>query len=136
MWEAIENAAGLMKGDGLLYIALYTTDARSDHWLEVKKKYNAASAVKKRIMELSYVMRYTIAPCLLARETFQRTMRSYRQRNRGMSYLTDVRDWLGGYPFEHAKIEEVLGFCRKRLGLELVNIKTGEANTEYLFKRR
>jgi 2-polyprenyl-6-hydroxyphenyl methylase/3-demethylubiquinone-9 3-methyltransferase len=51
-----------------------------------------------------------------------------------MSYLADLRDWLGGWPYEDAKIEDVLRFCRKKLNLELINIATGEANTEYLFR--
>ncbi|PIV53729.1 MAG: class I SAM-dependent methyltransferase, partial [Elusimicrobia bacterium CG02_land_8_20_14_3_00_37_13] len=64
-----------------------------------------------------------------------KTIRQYKQK-RGMAYLTDIKDWLGGYPFEYAKIEEVLQFCRKKLNLELINIKTGEANTEYLFRKK
>jgi len=57
------------------------------------------------------------------------------KKKRGMSYFSDVKDWLGGYPYEHAKIEEVLIFFRKKLNMELINIKTGEACIEYLFKR-
>ena len=53
-----------------------------------------------------------------------------------MSYMVDVRDWLGGYPYEDAKIEEVLRFCRNRLDLELVDLATGEANTEYLLIKK
>ncbi len=53
-----------------------------------------------------------------------------------MSYWTDVKSWLGGYPYECAKIEEVLQYCREELDLELVNIKTGEANIEYLFIKK
>ena len=41
-----------------------------------------------------------------------------------MSYWADVRDWLGGYPYEDAKIEEVLQFARKKLNMDLINIKT------------
>jgi 2-polyprenyl-6-hydroxyphenyl methylase/3-demethylubiquinone-9 3-methyltransferase len=35
----------------------------------------------------------------------------------------DVADWVGGYPFEVAKPEEVLDFCRRR-GFELRRMKT------------
>ena len=52
-----------------------------------------------------------------------------------MRYYTDVKDWLGGYPFEFAKVEEVYRFCRDQHGLELLNLATGEANNEYLFRR-
>jgi SAM-dependent methyltransferase len=123
MWPAIENAAGLMRTpDGLFYIALYTTDSSSDYWLEVKKKYNRSSNVGKRVMEYSYIVRRIILPDILVRRNPWKRVREYK-KSRGMSFMTDVRDWLGGYPFEHASIEEVLRFGRKSLGLELVNIK-------------
>lgn len=134
IWEALANTVGLMKKNGLLYIAIYTTDERSSYWLEVKKKYNRASKIGKKIIEGSYILRHTLFPHLLRLKNPLKTIRQYK-KNRGMNFFTDVKDWLGGYPYEHAKIEEVLQFCKKKLNLELVNIKTGEANTEYLFKK-
>jgi SAM-dependent methyltransferase len=133
MWPAIRNAAGLVAPQGLFYIALYTTDSKSAYWLNVKKKYNRASSAGKRWMEYAYILRRTILPQCLRFKNPLKTIREYQQ-SRGMSYLTDVKDWLGGYPFEHAKIEEVLQFFRQEMGGELLNIKTGEANTEYLFR--
>ena len=50
-----------------------------------------------------------------------------------MSYWHDIRDWLGGYPMEFAGNKETEIFCRERFGVSLVNIKAGEANTEFLF---
>jgi 2-polyprenyl-6-hydroxyphenyl methylase/3-demethylubiquinone-9 3-methyltransferase len=135
MWTAIRNAAGLMRPGGLFYLALYTTDPASDYWLEVKKKYNRSSNAGKRVMECGYIARRVILPDILGRRNSWKRVQEYK-KSRGMSFMTDVRDWLGGYPFEHASIEQVLRFGRKPLGLELVNIKTGEANTEYLFKKR
>jgi 2-polyprenyl-6-hydroxyphenyl methylase/3-demethylubiquinone-9 3-methyltransferase len=52
-----------------------------------------------------------------------------------MSYYTDVKDWVGGWPMEFSSIQEVKDFARDQLDLELINITTGEANTEYLFSR-
>ena len=135
MWEAIENTASLMKKDALFYVALYTTTNKSNYWLKTKKRYNRASALEKKWMQLAYIVRYTIAPQLFRLKNPIPYIHNYK-KSRGMSYLTDLKDWLGGYPCEDAKIEEVLMFCRKKLSLELINIKTGEANTEYLFKRR
>ena len=83
-------------------------------------------------MELRYIVRHTFLPQLLHRKNPLRWIRNYESM-RGMSYLTDLRDWLGGWPYEDAKIEDVLRFCRNKLNLELINISTGEANTEYLF---
>lgn len=135
MWNAIRNAAGMMKPDGLFYIALYTKSPASDYWLRVKKRYNRASSFRRLLMEFWYVARFMVLPDIAWRRNPLKRFLRYKE-SRGMSWMTDVRDWLGGYPFEDASIEEVLRFGRKELGLELVNIATGEANTEYLFRKR
>jgi len=134
MWKAIAYAAGVIRERGVFYVALYTRSPKTDYWVKMKRRYNSASAFRKRLMELRAILRHTCLPQLLRGKNPLRWMRHY-QSMRGMSYLTDLRDWLGGWPYEDAKIEDVLRFCRKRLNLELINISTGEANTEYLFQR-
>lgn len=134
MWTAVEQVVDRIAPGGLMYLALYTTDRDSAAWVERKRRYNLASPASRRLMEARYLLVHAMLPDLLRLRNPLRWMRE-RRRNRGMAYMTDVRDWLGGYPFEHARIEEVLRFCHGRFGLELVNIATGEANTEYLFRR-
>ena len=51
-----------------------------------------------------------------------------------MDLLTDVRDWLGGWPMEFVYDQEVIDFVNKR-GFELTNIDKGKACTEFLFKK-
>ena len=134
MWRAIENAATLLKGpDALLYIALYVTTPQSAYWLEVKKRYNSASPARKRLMEAGFTIRRDILPRLIRGQNPLQHIRTYRQI-RGMDYMTDVRDWLGGYPYEDAAIPEVMSFCRKRLGIELINLNPGPSFAEYLFR--
>ncbi len=132
MWKAIENAATLIKEGGLFYIALYTTTPATPYWIEIKKRYNRASSFQKRLMEYRYVFRHHIRPALSARKNPLTVLCSIN-RTRGMDFMTDVRDWLGGYPYEDAKPEEVFLFCTEKLGLRMINLATGEANTEYLF---
>jgi 2-polyprenyl-6-hydroxyphenyl methylase/3-demethylubiquinone-9 3-methyltransferase len=134
MWKAIENAAGLVRPGGLFYLALYTTTPKSPYWLEVKRRYNRSGPMRQRLMECRYFVRHTLLPDLVRLRSPFATVREYK-RNRGMSYWTDVRDWLGGYPYEDARIEEVVRFGQRQLALRLVDIATGEANTEYLFHR-
>ncbi len=58
--------------------------------------------------------------------------------NRGMSRWHDMVDWLGGYPFEVAKPEEIFAFFSAR-GLELKRLKThagGLGCNEYVFVER
>jgi len=55
-----------------------------------------------------------------------------------MSRRHDLIDWVGGYPFEVAKPEEVFTFVH-RLGFELIHIKTtggGIGCNEYVFQAR
>ncbi len=139
MWDAIRNAASLMNRDGVLYIALYTKDVclnpSPDYWLSIKQKYNQAGSIVRRCMEWGYALRVTILPELRAGRDPLRYIREY-ERSRGMSYWTDVKDWLGGWPMEFAGISETKLFCRDQLELELLNITAGEANTEYLFRAK
>jgi len=43
---------------------------------------------------------------------------NYHNRTRGMSFHHDIHDWLGGYPYESASPEEIVGFMNKH-GLSL-----------------
>ena len=66
-----------------------------------------------------------------------RTWREY-VRNRGMSPWRDVVDWVGGYPFEVAKPEEVLERVRS-VGFELTKMTTcggGLGCNEYVFVKK
>jgi 2-polyprenyl-6-hydroxyphenyl methylase/3-demethylubiquinone-9 3-methyltransferase len=47
----------------------------------------------------------------------------YNER-RGMSRWRDIVDWVGGYPYEVARPEEVFNFCRAR-GFTLTKLKCG-----------
>lgn len=56
---------------------------------------------------------------------------------RGMSRVTDWFDWLGGYPFEVAKPEEIFDFYRAR-GFRLERLRTaggGLGNNEFILVR-
>jgi hypothetical protein len=55
-------------------------------------------------------------------------------KSRGMDFWTDIRDWLGGWPMDFVKEADVIRFSHAELGLEPLDIITGEGNTEYLFR--
>ena len=65
-----------------------------------------------------------------------RTWRSYAS-DRGMSPYRDAVDWVGGFPFEVCKPEEVFDFF-KPAGFELLKLRTcagGHACNEFVFVR-
>ncbi len=63
--------------------------------------------------------------------------REPREQNaRGMSPYCDWIDWLGGYPFEVAKPDEVVSFF-ERAGFraeKVVSVGTGSGNNEFVFR--
>ncbi len=136
LWEAFRNAAGLVRDGGLFYVALYEKNADTDYWVGIKKKYNRSSLPVRWWMEFAYVYRMFFRHTTFGQKAESvRYMRNYR-RNRGMAFWTDVRDWVGGWPYEPATPEEVKGFAVDALGLRVLKVKTGEANAEYLLAKR
>lgn len=139
LWQALRNAAAKVKPGGLLYIALYEKTKKYDYWVRTKKRYNASSKLGKLRMELSYLMfNFVLAPAAAGGPKGLINAITYLadyQTNRGMSVMTDVRDWLGGWPYEPASPEEITDFCIHTLGFRMQKIRTGEANVEYLFQK-
>ena len=139
MWKAIANAASRAHDNSLFYIALYATDAFTDpppeYWLNIKREYNQSPVVKKRWMDFKYAWNHSIRDHLKAGKNPLTFIRKHKE-SRGMSYWHDIRDWLGGYPMEFAGNKETEVFLRDKFDLSLINIKAGEANTEFLFCKR
>jgi len=137
MWRAVRNAALPLKPDGLFLMALYSADHHVDppaeYWLTIKRQYNHRRKIGRTFMEWQYLWTFHIMPALRARQNPASFMKG--KRYRGMEFWTDVRDWLGGYPMEFAGLSETRDFCKRELGLDLVNLGIGEANTEFLFCR-
>jgi len=134
VWRAIENTSTLVAPKGQMYLALYSLDVqpRADYWLATKEKYVKSSHLTKMFMEQSYLFRYYYASSV--RRYLFGSHKKEKGRTRGMELMTDVRDWLGGWPMEFVLDDEVVRFVGK-LGYQLTNIKKGEACTEFLFQR-
>jgi 2-polyprenyl-6-hydroxyphenyl methylase/3-demethylubiquinone-9 3-methyltransferase len=139
MWKAIENSANLVNKGGYLYMAIYNKvkgRRGSEFWLKVKKIYNASPKVGKYAIETLYILKFFASNLLRFKNPITR-IRNYKSK-RGMNWKTDVIDWLGGYPYEFATVEEIFKFMKLKFpDFNLVNIKTTNnlGNNEYLFKR-
>jgi len=134
MWRAIRNSAMLVDDDGYYYIAIYNKVEGfmgSEFWLRIKRLYNSSGAIRKCAIEAIYIAVHFATSVLRLRNPI-------KKRPRDMSWRTDITDWLGGYPYEFATVEEVFAFMKKAFpDFRLVNIKTrnGLENNWYLFKR-
>jgi 2-polyprenyl-6-hydroxyphenyl methylase/3-demethylubiquinone-9 3-methyltransferase len=138
MWKAFENTMRLMKDDGQLYIALYDDrpyfDRSLSFWLEVKQRYNVSNWFGKKKIDIWYFWEFFLQKKWSKLPALLKQAREYK-KSRGMDMYRDAVDWLGGWPMEYASVEKVERFARDKLGLTLVNLKTGQANAEYLFVR-
>ena len=145
MWRAIENAAGLAKPGALLYIAIYNKaegfafydDGRfgpSSMWLVEKKIYTALPQVIQNAVDYA-VMSAMIGLYALTLQNPVKKIRGHKAL-RGMSWRIDIKDWLGGFPYEYASVAEIFNFLRP-LGFSLENLisTTGLRNNEFLFRK-
>mgnify|MGYP000870245771 CR=1 FL=1 len=139
MYLAMDNAASLVKKNGLLYIALYNYQPfLSSIWTKIKRIYNRSNFLFKSIIIFFSVL-YLWLPKLLFDMIKLKPFNSwinYSQTSlRGMSPWTDLLDWVGGYPFEVASPDVIINFYIKK-GFQLKKIKTvgGKLGcNEYLF---
>jgi 2-polyprenyl-6-hydroxyphenyl methylase/3-demethylubiquinone-9 3-methyltransferase len=143
MWRAIENAAGRVKDGGTLYIAIYNKadgfafydDGRfgpSSLWLLEKKFYAALPTLCQRALDGCVMTAMPMLYCL----TLQNPVKKIQSHKalRGMSWAIDIKDWLGGYPYEFASVAEIFNFLEPH-GFELKNLisTNGLRNNEFLF---
>jgi len=139
MWGALENVVPLVKPGGALFVAIYNDQGRASRmWFLIKKLYNELPRGLRFLVLVPAFLRLwmpTAVRDLLLGRPF-RTWRTY-SAERGMSPWRDVVDWVGGYPFEVARPEQVFDLFRDR-GFTLDRLKTcagGLGCNEYVFRR-
>ncbi len=140
MWTAIRNAAELVAENGLFYLAIYNRmngSRGSEYWARIKRRYNQASPPMRRLMELTFMGLNAVMLPLLRLENPVSYVRSFSGRSRGMNLWIDLKDWLGGYPYECATADEMVRFLHDDLQFALVNQKTVRNldNNEFVFRR-
>ncbi len=138
MWDALGNVVPLIGTGGTVYISIYNDQgSASRRWKFFKEIYNKYRLLRGPLAIYALLRQWTLT-------FFRDAMRgrpfaswnNYRT-TRGMSAWHDVIDWIGGYPFEVAKPEEILDFLRPH-GLSLVRLRTcagGIGCNEYVFVR-
>lgn len=131
MWRALAQVVSLVARRGHLYLAIYNDQGWiSRYWLRVKRAYNKDPFSRACVTAAH-------APYLLGGRWLVRALGRRLALERGMSLWHDMRDWLGGYPFEVAKPEAVFEFVSAR-GLMLRKLRTCGGRhgcNEFLFTR-
>jgi 2-polyprenyl-3-methyl-5-hydroxy-6-metoxy-1,4-benzoquinol methylase len=129
MWKALENAQLAVAPGGKLFISIYNDlGSRSRRWRRIKRMYNGLprflrppfAALVSAPEEAKSALRSLLT---LRPGEYLRSWTEYK-RKRGMSRWRDIIDWVGGYPYEVARPEEIFDFYRAR-GFALLKLKCG-----------
>lgn len=143
MWQAMENVDPLVAPKGKLFIAIYNTQTPwTPVWRVVKTTYNGLPGPLRIPFAVAVMVPIELRSLLYALLRldplrYLRTWTEYDRNSRGMSRWHDLIDWIGGYPFETAKPEEVFNFYRTR-GFSLQRMITCGGSlgcNQYVFQR-
>jgi len=135
MWRALENIIPLVKQKGSLFISIYNDQSwLSKFWWNIKKFY-CSSFIGKVVVSSIYIPAFflvTFVESIIRRENL---FSKYKVK-RGMSITHDWFDWLGGYPFETAKVEDIVYFYKnKGFVLEKITTTNGSGVNQFVFSR-
>lgn len=140
MWQALENVVPLVRpAGGKLFISIYNDQGRTSHvWRWVKKTYCRLPWLLKPAILYPAALRLwgpTMVRDLIRLKPFS-SWRNYKS-SRGMSPWRDVVDWVGGYPFEVAKPEQIVDFYRQRgfTVCQLQTAGTGLGTNQFVLER-
>lgn len=140
-WKSLRNLIHVCKSGTLLHLALYNDQGlESKRWLAIKKKYQKIPSFLKMLyifyivfpLEFKKIIYFCVKknPLLYLKKII-----NYK-KNRGMSYFYDIIDWVGGYPFEVSKPEEVISFLKKNdFTIKKIKKNSGSGNNIFLAKK-
>jgi len=130
MYKAFEAVGKLVTKNGLLVIAIYNKHWTSPVWKLIKRTYVKSPAIIRKILVwLVFIVKIPAVLIISRRNPFS--------KERGMSYYTDIVDWVGGYPYEYATPAEVTQFFEQR-GFKLkklIKTKGFTGCNEFVFER-
>jgi 2-polyprenyl-6-hydroxyphenyl methylase/3-demethylubiquinone-9 3-methyltransferase len=142
MWDAIDHVSARCASGGQLFIAIYNyMGSASRRWSWVKRTYCRLPEPLKLPFAAIVIAPIQIRSFLIyvaqgKAGSFFREKIDYKKR-RGMSWWHDVIDWVGGYPYEDARPEEVFEFVQKR-GFTLKKLTTsggGIGCNQFVFRK-
>jgi len=140
MWRALENAHLPVAPGGKFFIAIYNdTGSQSRRWARIKHAYNNLPGFLRTPFALLTITPSETKAILRAalRGRPGEYLRSWTRSDnfRGMNHWRDIVDWVGGYPYEFARPEQIFDFYRER-GFTLTKLKCGDVGlgcNEFVF---
>jgi 2-polyprenyl-6-hydroxyphenyl methylase/3-demethylubiquinone-9 3-methyltransferase len=143
MWRALDLAQRTVASDGQLFIALYNDmGSQSARWKRLKQTYvSLPRPLRPAFAALAMAPQEAknLARAILHGRPgdYVRSWTRYGEANRGMNKWRDIVDWVGGYPYEAAKVDAVFAFFKQRgFLLEQVRCGNGLGCNEFVFRKR
>lgn len=142
MWRALENIVMSVADGGKLFIAIYNdTGSQSARWHWIKKTYCRLPRFLKTPFAIAMILPEESKSLLRSLITLKpmnyiRSWTKYKN-GRGMSRWHDIIDWVGGFPYEVATVDEIFEFYKTR-GFGLTKVRSGGVGlgcNEFVLKR-
>ena len=143
MWEALANAAIPVAPSGKLFIAIYNdTGSQTKRWHWIKKTYCRLPRLLKTPFAVAAILpdeAKSLARSFITLKpgNYIRSWTQYKN-GRGMNRWYDIIDWVGGYPYEVATVDQIFNFY-KTCGFSLSKVKSGGVGlgcNEFVFERK
>ncbi len=142
MWRALENAVIPTTVGGKLFIAIYNdTGSQARRWHWIKKTYCGLPSVLKTPFAVAAILPDEIRKfggSLVSLKPQQYIHSWTRYKNaRGMNRWHDIIDWVGGFPYEVATVDEIFDFYKQR-GFNMTKVKSGGVGlgcNEFVFEK-
>lgn len=136
---ALKNSRERVRPGGLYFIAIYNDQGRiSRRWRWIKRTYNRLPTALRFLVLLPSAVRLW-GPTVVHDALRGNPVATWRdsKRERGMSPWHDLKDWVGGYPFEVASPDAIImPMLREGFALRsLVCRTTDHGCNEYVFER-
>lgn len=137
MWDALDTIALTVKEGGFLYIGIYNNQGRlSQLWTIIKRIYNHSLGFVRWLMASGWFVMVVITRMVRGFIARRALSEWFKGSERGMNLWHDAVDWMGGYPFETAKPDELISFFAER-GFEVTakKLKPGSGCNELVLRK-
>lgn len=131
MKAALRNAGQRVAPDGMLMVAIYNKHWSSRVWKVIKWVYNRVGSWGQKILI------WILTPIIFLAKWLV-TLKNPLKMQRGMNFMHNVIDWVGGYPYEYASTSE-MKTTLENIGFEMLAVFPARVPTgcnEFVCRKR
>jgi len=121
MCRALEIASLSIKPGGVIVVAIYNRHFTSPLWKVVKWIYNHMPVLGQQLLVWGFIPVIFLTKMVITRQ-------NPLIMKRGMDFVHNIADWLGGYPYEFARIDEMIALLQAQK-LEVIRVIPAQIST-------